>query len=77
LQKIKSKTMSVYLLSKLFVHTQPNPFIFLVSTQACWTHALSIMQRLEHERALTMMRDLIDVIGKYDEVRDESIPVLD
>lgn len=53
---------------------QTGPFVRVCSTntipyfsaQTCWMYALQLVQRLEHERAVMMMRDLIGVIQTYD-----------
>lgn len=42
-----------------------NPIQYF-SAQTCWMYAMQLVQRLEYERAVMMMRDLIHVIQTYD-----------
>jgi hypothetical protein len=60
--------MSVRLQSKPFWNFTRNQPPQLVSVQSCWIHAMQVVQHLDHDRAIQMMRDLIDLIQKYDNV---------
>lgn len=67
LQKHKNNNMSVFLQTRMVpLKFQPRMASSLISTQLCWIRAMQTLQSLEHDQALNMMRDLMEVIQKYE-----------
>lgn len=67
--KTTNNNMSVFLQARPFaipLKFQPRMASSLISAQLCWIRAMHTLQSLEHDQALNMMRDLMDVIQKFE-----------